>query len=813
MSKQPGNRTLPLLPLRDIVVFPHMMVPLYVGRTKSINAVEEAMRGSRELLLAAQKKAKTNDPSSEDIYLVGTVGQIMQHIKRPDGTVKVLVEGRRRTRIKSFLQNEALFSVEVEDIAEHVEQSAEQEALQRTVQEVFDNYARLSKRLQPDVLASIRAIEEPGRLADTIIAHLPIKHPDKQSMLEMESPRERLEKLYELMQAEIEILQVERKIRTRVKKQMERTEKEYYLNEQMRAIQKELGERDEFKNELAELDDKLKTKKMPEDARAKVEKEIKKLKMMSPMSAEATVVRNYIDWCLSLPWQDYTKDKLDIVAAEAVLDEDHYGLKKVKERILEYLAVHTLVERMRGPILCLVGPPGVGKTSLARSIAKAMGRSFVRQSLGGVRDEAEIRGHRRTYIGALPGKIIQSLKKAGSSNPVFLLDEIDKMSMDFRGDPSAALLEVLDPEQNQTFVDHYLDMDYDLSRVMFICTANGMQGIPLPLEDRLEVIRIAGYTEMEKMAIADKYLVPKERKENGIGEVEIEWVEQATRTIIQQYTREAGVRTLEREIASVCRKIAKEVVKQGKDAKFKVNPARVKKYLGVPKYRNSRREERSEIGMATGLAWTQMGGEILQIEVTTMPGKGKLTITGKLGDVMQESAQAAMSYVRSRATSWGLAPDFYASIDIHIHVPEGAMPKDGPSAGITIATALVSAFTKIPVRHDIAMTGEITLRGRVLPIGGLKEKALAAHRADIRLVIIPRENEKDLEEIPKSVAKVLKFAPVDHLDEVLRHALELDHPEEFFANSRKQVAEKAPTEKAANDDEGAVVPPSSPQEH
>ena len=554
------------------------------------------------------------------------------------------------------------------------------------------------------------------------------------------------------MQAEIEILQVERKIRTRVKKQMERTEKEYYLNEQMRAIQKELGERDEFKNEIAELEERLKAKEMPDATRERVEKEIKKLKMMSPMSAEATVVRNYIDWCLCLPWMELKQEKLDIADAEKVLDEDHYGLRKPKERILEYLAVHKLVEKMKGPILCLVGPPGVGKTSLARSIARATGRDFVRQSLGGVRDEAEIRGHRRTYIGALPGKVIQSLKRAGSSNPVFLLDEIDKMSMDFRGDPSAALLEVLDPEQNSTFGDHYLDLDYDLSHVMFICTANSLQGIPGPLEDRLEIIRIAGYTELEKLAIAEKYLIPKQRRDNGIGDVDVDWSENATRTIIQLYTREAGVRTLERECASVCRKVAREVVKEeeGKSKKFKITPAKVKKYLGVPKFRTNKREERSEIGMATGLAWTQMGGEILQIEVTTMPGKGKLMITGKLGDVMQESAQAAMSYVRARANSWGLTEEFYSNLDIHIHVPEGAMPKDGPSAGITMATALVSALTKIPVRKDVAMTGEITLRGRVLPIGGLKEKSLAAHRAEIVEIIIPKENEKDLEEIPKT---------------------------------------------------------------
>ncbi|KAK1548503.1 hypothetical protein Q3G72_009904 [Acer saccharum] len=589
---------------------------------------------------------------------------------------------------------------------------------------------------------------------------------------------------------------------------MERTEKEYYLNEQMRAIQKELGERDEFKNEMGELEEKLRAKKFTDEARTKVEKELKKLKMMSPMSAEATVVRNYIDWCLSLPFNEFTQEKIDIEQAEQILDEEHYGLKKPKERILEYLAVHKLVEHMRGPILCLVGPPGVGKTSLARSIARATGRAFVRQSLGGVRDEAEIRGHRRTYIGALPGKIIQSLKRAGSSNPVFLLDEIDKMSNDFRGDPSAALLEVLDPEQNNTFNDHYLDLDYDLSRVMFICTANNMQGIPGPLEDRLEVIRLAGYTELEKLAIAERYLIPKERKENGIEKVDVEWPEAATKTIIQLYTREAGVRTLEREVASVCRKVAKEVVKSGKDKKFKINPAKVKKYLGVPKYRDNRREDLAEIGMATGLAWTQMGGEILQIEVTTMPGKGKMMITGKLGDVMQESAQAAFSYVRSRAKSWGLAEDFYTNIDIHIHVPDGATPKDGPSAGITMATALVSALTKIPVRNDVAMTGEITLRGRVLPIGGFKEKALAAHRYGIKHVMLPKENEKDLEDIPKSVARALKFTPVASMDEVLKHALELDDSTAFFAKLKEKAAQ-AESEAAAS----AAAPAPTPQEH
>ncbi len=750
-----GRRTLPLLPLRDIVVFPHMMVPLYVGRSKSIRAVEEAMRRDRQIVLSAQVQARTNEPAAEDIYKVGTVGQIMQHIKRPDGTVKVLIEGRERVRLERFVEHDACFMVEATSLGSPAAPSAEEEALQRTVQDTFESYARLSKRLQSDVLASIRAIDDAARLADTIIAHLPIKHPDKQKMLEMQAPADRLEKLCELMQAEIEILQVERKIRTRVKRQMERTEKEYYLNEQMRAIQKELGDRDEFKNEIGELEDKLKAKAVSDEVRSRIAKEIKKLKMMSPMSAEATVVRNYIDWCLALPWNDFSADMSDMKRAEEILDEDHWGLKKPKERILEYLAVHTLVERMRGPILCMVGPPGVGKTSLARSMAKAMGREFVRLSLGGVRDEAEIRGHRRTYIGALPGKIVQSLKRAGTSNPVFLLDEIDKMSTDFRGDPSAALLEVLDPEQNTTFNDHYLDLDYDLSRVMFICTANNLQGIPAALEDRLEVIRIAGYTEMEKMAIAKRYLVPKEKRDHGIAKVDIEWAESATRAILRLYTREAGVRTLEREIASVCRKVAREVVAGDGAASFKINASKVKHYLGVPKFRASRREDHPEVGVTTGLAWTQNGGEILKIEVAVMPGKGKLTITGKLGDVMQESARAALSYVRTRASHWGLSADFAEHTDIHVHVPEGAIPKDGPSAGITIASALVSALTKVAAQPSVAMTGEITLLGRVLPIGGLKEKALAAHAARITKVLVPRENKKDLDEVPRSVARAL----------------------------------------------------------
>jgi ATP-dependent Lon protease len=780
MSQLPPKVRLPLLPLRDIVVFPHMMVPLYVGRSKSIRAVEEAMQGSREIVLAAQKKAKTNDPDEKDIFEYATVGQVMQHIKRPDGTIKVLVEGRRRTRIERFVETQQYFCVEVEDVIEIAEGTSEQRALQRTVHEIFDTYARLSKRLQADVLQGIRNIEDPSRLADTILAHLAIKHQEKQGMLEMLDPYVRLEKLYELMQAEIEILQVERKIRTRVKKQMERTEKEYYLNEQMRAIQKELGERDEFKGEILELEERLKTKQMNAEARTKVEKEIKKIKMMSPMSAEATVVRNYIDWCLALPWNTYSSKKIKMEESEAILDADHFGLEKVKERILEYLAVHSLVKVMRGPILCLVGPPGVGKTSLARSIAKATGRNFLRISLGGVRDEAEIRGHRRTYIGALPGKVIQGLKRAGNSDPLILLDEIDKMSHDVRGDPSSALLEVLDPEQNATFNDHYLDLDYDLSRCMFVCTANSTETIPAALEDRLEIIRIAGYTEHEKLSIAQKYLVPKECKENGLEKVSIDWPEAAVRTIIQSYTREAGVRTLQREIASVCRKMAKEVVKKGTSIKFKLNPARVKKYLGVEKFQHSPRHKVGQVGMSTGLAWTSVGGAVLEVEVSLMPGKSNLTITGKLGEVMQESAKAAVSYVRNRAAAWGLPPDFYASLDIHLHVPEGATPKDGPSAGITIATALVSALTKMPVRHDVAMTGEITVLGRVLPIGGLKEKILAAHQRQIYTVIIPEENAKDLADIPKPILRAMKIIPVSHIDQVLRHAIEQDTPDTLF---------------------------------
>jgi ATP-dependent Lon protease len=782
-----ANRHVPLLPLRDIVVFPHQSVRLFVGREKSIAALQHAMTHDKEVVLVAQKHAKTNEPTPEDLYPVGTLGAITQLLHLPDGTVKVTAEGKRRIRVGRFVHEDPFFLVEPASFAEPADDAIELEALLRSVRTTLDAFMKANKRSNPEAAGSFARIDHPGRLADSIVGHLNLKLTEKQELLETASARARLERIHELMHTEIKILNMEKRIRTRVKKQMEKTQKEYYLNEQMQAIQKELGERDEFKNELQELEDRIEQKRLSEEAEARARIEIKKLKMMPPMSAEATVVRNYVDWILALPWGDHTDDNQDIDHAERVLDEDHYGLRKVKERIVEHLAVTTLVEKMRGPILCLVGPPGVGKTSLAKSVARGMNRKFVRISLGGVRDEAEIRGHRRTYIGAMPGKIIQSLKRAGSSNPVFLLDEVDKMSTDFRGDPSAALLEVLDPEQNSSFVDHYLDLDYDLSRVMFIATANTTQGIPAPLQDRMEIIRLAGYTEPEKLAIARRYLVPKQKSANGLDDVDLTITEGAIETIIQRYTREAGVRNLEREVASVCRKVARDVLKRGKDRKLRITESRVERLLGVPKFRRDTKEERDEIGLVTGLAWTQVGGEILQIEVALMPGRGKLIVTGKLGDVMQESAQAAMSYVRSRATLLGLDKDFYNKLDLHIHVPEGAMPKDGPSAGITMATAVVSALTRLPVHRHLAMTGEITLRGRVLPIGGLKEKVLAAHRTGIEVVLFPKENEKDLPEIPKAVREKVKLVPVETVDEVLRHALVLDDPEAFYAKLRGQA--------------------------
>jgi len=757
-----------------------MVVPLFVGRQRSIKALEEATQKQSLIFLSSQKDAKTNDPTEEDIYKIGTLGAVVQMLKLPDGTVKVLIEGKRRAKVARFIANPDFFLVDVEDAPEVIERNTEVEALVREVHTTFENYVKLKKKIPPEMVMSVSSIDEPGRLADTIVAHLGIKLEDRQNLLETINAAERLEKVLGHMRAEIEILEVERRIRSRVKKQMERSQKEYYLNEQMRAIQKELGEKDEFKNEIQEIEEKLKQKKLSAEAKDKVEKELKKLKMMSPMSAEATVVRNYIDWIISLPWNDFTDDKLDINEAERVLEDDHYGLEKVKERILEYLAVQSLVGKIKGPILCLVGPPGVGKTSLGRSIARATGRKFVRVSLGGVRDEAEIRGHRRTYIGALPGKIVQSMKKAGSSNPVFLMDEIDKMSTDFRGDPSSALLEVLDPEQNTSFNDHYLDLDYDLSKVMFITTANTLDRIPRPLQDRMEIIRIAGYTELEKLSIAKKYLLDKQKEANGLTADNLVFTDNAILGVVRHYTKEAGVRSLEREIAAICRKVAVEVVRRDRNAHIQVGSKSLHKYLGPVKFRYGKAETEVKIGVTTGLAWTELGGELLATEVTIMPGKGQLIITGKLGDVMQESAQAAMSYVRSRATELGLAKDFYQKLDVHIHVPEGAIPKDGPSAGITMATSLVSALMKLPVHNDLAMTGEITLRGTVLPIGGLKEKVLAAHRAGIKKVLIPAENEKDIEEIPATVLKTVELELVSHMDQVLKKALVLDDPESLF---------------------------------
>ncbi|HIL01601.1 MAG TPA: endopeptidase La [Myxococcales bacterium] len=782
-SGAPGDEAgvVPLLPLRDIVVFPHMVVPLFVGRPKSIQALEDAMAGSRELMLSAQRQAGQEEPSAEDIYSLGTLGSIIQLLRLPDGTVKVLVEGKSRARIRSFQSNAPYFSVRLDELPDPEVVSPEVEGLVRTVHTTFESYSKLNKKAPAELLSTISAVEEPGKLADSIVVHLNLKLEERQSLLEMLDPVERLEDVYSRMQAEIEVLEVERKIRGRVKKQMERAQKEYYLNEQMRAIQKELGDRDEAKGEFDELDELLQAKDMPDDARDRVEKEIKKLKMMSPMSAEATVVRNYIDWMLELPWHECQDELEDLDESEAILDADHYGLAKPKDRILEYLAVQTLVDRMKGPILCLVGPPGVGKTSLGKSIARATGRDFVRISLGGVRDEAEVRGHRRTYVGALPGKVIQSLKKAGTSNPVFLLDEVDKMSMDFRGDPSAALLEVLDPEQNHTFSDHYLDVDYDLSKVMFVCTANVLSEIPRPLQDRMEVIQISGYIESEKLEIARRHLLDKVREANGLTEEQISFTDSAIIEVIRYYTRESGVRNLERELASVHRKVARAVVKAGDNWKMcRVTPRLVKKFLGVHRFRFGKTESEDRVGVTTGLAYTEVGGELLQTEVSVSAGQGKLQITGRLGEVMQESAGAAMSYVRSRAKQLGLKRDFYTKVDLHVHVPEGGTPKDGPSAGITLATTIASALTRVPVRSNVAMTGEITLRGRVLPIGGLKEKLIAAHRGGVDTVLIPKENEKDLKDLPAQIKKSLTIIPVEHMDEVLAHALAVSDPGAFL---------------------------------
>ncbi|MEJ5329025.1 MAG: endopeptidase La [Desulfobaccales bacterium] len=782
------HQTVPLLPLRDIVVFPHMVVPLFIGRERSIAALDHAMGQDKYVLLCTQKDARRDEPKESEIHRVGTLAAILQMLRLPDGTVKVLIEGKYRAYVRQYLPSPHFFQVEAEELHEVWEPSPEAEALRRAVVESFETYCKLNKKVPQEALQSVAGLEDPGRLADSVAGHLAVKTEEKQALLENLDPVKRLERVLTLLNQENEVLTIEHRIKNRVKKQMEKTQREYYLNEQMRAIQKEMGEKEDLKSEIQELERRLRRKRMSAEATQKVKHELKKLKLMSPMSAEATVSRNYIDWLLSLPWYEKTKDRYDIAEAQRILDEDHYGLEKPKERILEYLAVQSLVKKMKGPILCLVGPPGVGKTSLARSVARALGRNFVRLSLGGVRDEAEIRGHRRTYIGALPGKIIQSLRKAKSNNPVFCLDEVDKMSTDFRGDPSAALLEVLDPEQNVAFNDHYLDCDYDLSEVMFITTANNLYSIPLPLQDRMEIIRIPGYTEVEKLHIAEKFLIPKQAQANGLTLENIQFSENAIYTIIRQYTREAGVRNLEREIAAICRKVAREVAEKGKDHKVRVTSQSVPQYLGVPKYRYGKTEEKDEIGLTNGLAWTEFGGELLQIEVVVLPGRGKLLITGKLGEVMQESAQAALSYVRSVAESLGLARDFYRKIDLHIHVPEGAIPKDGPSAGITMATSIVSALLQIPVKRDVAMTGEITLRGRVLPIGGLKEKIIAAHRHQMKLVIIPRDNEKDIKEIPARILKAVELVPVDHMDEVLKLALVLDDPERLFKPAPPPVA-------------------------
>jgi len=762
---------IPVLPLRDVVVYPHMVIPLFVGREKSINALEAAMKEDKQILLVAQKSASKDDPETDDIYRIGTVSSILQLLKLPDGTVKVLVEGLLRAKVKEFISEEEYFSAEVEQIQSAELEERETDVLMRSVLGQFEQYVKLNKKIPPEILTSLSGIDEPGRLADTIAAHMSLKIDEKQKVLEIEDIRERFEQLMAIMESEIDLLEVEKRIRGRVKRQMEKSQREYYLNEQMKAIQKELGDMDEAPNEVEELARKIETAGMSKEAKEKSSSELNKLKMMSPMSAEATVVRNYIDWMVSVPWKKKTKIRHDLKGAEEVLEADHYGLDKVKERILEYLAVQQRVKKLKGSVLCLVGPPGVGKTSLGRSIARATHRKFVRMSLGGVRDEAEIRGHRRTYIGSMPGKLVQNMSKVKVRNPLFLLDEVDKMSQDFRGDPSSALLEVLDPEQNNTFNDHYLEVDYDLSEVMFIATANSLN-IPAPLLDRMEVIRIPGYTEDEKVNIAKRYLLPKQIKNNGLQESEIAVSEAVIRDTVRYYTREAGVRNLERELSKICRKVVKEILLNSKTSKVTVSPKNLEKYLGVKRFRFGRAEEYDQVGQVTGLAWTEVGGDLLTIEAALVAGKGKMTVTGQLGDVMKESVQAATTVVRSRADMLNVDPDFYEKSDIHIHVPEGAIPKDGPSAGGAMCTALVSVLTGIPVRADVAMTGEITLRGEVLPIGGLKEKLLAAHRGGITTVLIPEENKRDLADIPKNILEKIEVKPVKWIDEVLQVALQ-----------------------------------------
>ncbi|MBU8877165.1 endopeptidase La [Reyranella sp. MMS21-HV4-11] len=759
----------PVLPLRDIVVFPGMIVPLFVGREKSVKALEEVMKDDKQILLIAQKNASQDDPGPDDIYTIGTLGTVLQLLKLPDDTVKVLVEGGRRVKITAYNDRPDFFEAQAVDMEESTGDGAEIQAAARTVVSEFENYVKLNKKVPPEVVVSINKIEDPAKLADTISAHLALKVAEKQQLLELDSVSKRLERILGLMEGEIGVLQVEKKIRNRVKRQMEKTQREYYLNEQMKAIQKELGETEDGRDEISELEKRIKKTRLSKEAKEKANAELKKLRTMSPMSAEATVVRNYLDWLLSIPWRKPTKIIKDLKYAEDILNADHHGLEKVKERILEYLAVQQRVDKMKGPILCLVGPPGVGKTSLGKSIAKATGRNFVRMSLGGVRDEAEIRGHRRTYIGSLPGKVIQSMKKAKSSNPLFLLDEIDKLGADFRGDPSSALLEVLDPEQNTTFNDHYLEIDYDLSNVMFITTANSLR-MAQPLLDRMEIIRLAGYTEDEKVAITRKHLIPKQVEANGLKANEIEIHDDAVRDLVRYYTREAGVRNLEREIANLARKATKEILMKGA-SKVKIGRKNLDKYAGVRRFRFGEAELEDLVGITTGLAWTEVGGELLQIEAVLVPGRGRMSVTGKLGDVMQESVQAANAYVRSRAHVFGIKSSIFEKRDIHIHVPEGATPKDGPSAGVGMVTSIVSALTGIPVRKEVAMTGEISLRGRVMPIGGLKEKLLAALRGGLKTVLIPKENERDLPEIPDNVKKGLEIVPVSTVDEVLARAL------------------------------------------
>ena len=768
MIDVPGGKLHPVLPLRDIVVFPHMIVPLFVGREKSVRALEDVMKDDKQILLVTQKNASDDDPSSDDIFTLGTIGTVLQLLKLPDGTVKVLGEGVQRAKINGYTDNPEFFEAYAE-LVEDAGDLSDLEALSRAVVTQFEQYIKLNKKIPAEVLISINQIDDPSKLADTVAQHLTLKIPDKQQLLEIEPVSERLERIYSFMEGEISVLQVEKRIRGRVKRQMEKTQREYYLNEQMKAIQKELGEGEDGKDETSELEERIEKTKLSKEAREKAMAELKKLRAMSPMSAESTVVRNYLDWMLSIPWKKRTRVKRDLNAAEAVLDADHFGLEKVKERIIEYLAVQNRVKKVKGPILCLVGPPGVGKTSLGKSIARATGRNFVRMSLGGVRDEAEVRGHRRTYIGSMPGKVLQGMKKAKSSNPLFLLDEIDKLGADWRGDPTSALLEVLDPEQNNSFNDHYLEVDYDLSDVMFVTTANTLR-MPAPVMDRMEIIRIPGYTEDEKVEIANRHLIPKQMKEHGLKQKEWSISDEALRGLIRHYTREAGVRNLEREIANLARKGIKEILKEKKE-QVHITRRNINKFAGVHKFRFGEVEEEDLVGVVTGLAWTEVGGELLTIESVRLPGKGKITRTGKLGDVMQESVQAAESYVKSRSPSFGIVPTVFGKTDIHVHVPEGATPKDGPSAGVAMVTSIVSVLTGIPVRKDIAMTGEITLRGRVLPIGGLKEKLLAAMRGGLKTVLIPAENEKDLADVPDNVKKGLEIIPVREVDQVLKEAL------------------------------------------